>query len=128
VTQNSDRAKYLAAKGYVVQVSKEDVADGVYLYLAINPEFEGCMAQGDSPEEAVANLEEVRTAYIEHLLDHNLPVPSPFTTVTSSGTSVPANSNPVVEISAANLGAMKNLQPDARTDDREILYEAWAKA
>jgi predicted RNase H-like HicB family nuclease len=111
----------------MVQVSKEEVADGVTLYLAINPELEGCMAQGDSPEEAIANLDEVRTDYIEHLLDHKLPVPSPFTTVTTSGITVPPDSNPVVEISAGDFGQAQKNQREGR-EDREILFEAWAKA
>ena len=128
MTENRNRAKYLAAKGYIVQVSKEEVADGEYIYLALNPELEGCMAQGELPEEAVSNLDEVRVAYIEHLLDHNLPVPSPFTTVTSSGIEVPAKSNPVIDINGAQLDYMNKLQQDIQPDDREILYEAWSKA
>lgn len=80
-----EQARKLAARPYTVKVVVDDSVSDEPLYLALNPELEGCMAQGETIEQAKAYLEEFRVNYIEHLLKHGLPVPdpAPVATVTS---------------------------------------------
>lgn len=75
---NYGRAEELAARNYAVVVFREYTSEGTdYIYVASNPAIDGCKAQGDSLEEAIENLAGVRIDMIEHLLDFNLPVPTP---------------------------------------------------
>jgi predicted RNase H-like HicB family nuclease len=52
-------------------IEKDD--DGYHGYC---PELKGCHAQGDSYEEAVANLRDVISLLIEDMVAENEPVPS----------------------------------------------------
>lgn len=70
----SDEAIRLTQQPYLTIVFL-DSADIDVGYVAINPQLEGCMSQGDTPEEAIENLIDARTLYIESLLEDNLPVP-----------------------------------------------------
>ena len=72
-----EKAIELSKLGYIVELLRDKTTDDDYIYLARNPELEGCMVQGLTEEEALANLEQVRVEHIEHLLEHNLPVPLP---------------------------------------------------
>jgi predicted RNase H-like HicB family nuclease len=54
-----------------------DSCDGKPCYVARHPELYGCMAQGDTPQEAVAELERARSDYIAALLVSNIQVPVP---------------------------------------------------
>jgi predicted RNase H-like HicB family nuclease len=72
-----EQARYLATKPYTVVAFRDTTTDDDYIYVALNPEIEGCVAQGETMEEAQRNLDEVRIGIIEHLLEHNLPVPEP---------------------------------------------------
>lgn len=54
----------LPYRTYVMQ----DNCDGMPCFMAYNPELEGCMAQGPTPQEALANLKEARSEYIAELL------------------------------------------------------------
>ena len=45
-----------------VVIEKDD-----YGYYACSPEFEGCQSQGDSYEEALANIREAVELYLETL-------------------------------------------------------------
>ena len=127
MNKNRERAKILAARGYLTQVLRDKTTDGEYIYLAHHPELEGCMAQGITQEEAVDNLNDVRVEYIEHLLDHNLQIPDPLTTTTTAAMEIPASANPVIEINASDLGFPEFLERVIQPDEREILYEAWLK-
>lgn len=79
-----ENASDLAARPYIVVVFKDKTTDGDFIFLAVNPEIDGCMAQGETMEEAEENLDVVRVAYIQHLLDHGLPVPEPAWMVSST--------------------------------------------
>lgn len=79
-----DKALELSKLGYTLELLRDKTTDGDYIYLARNPELEGCMAQGLTEEEALTNLDQVRVEHIEHLLEHHLPVPYPSHAVTSS--------------------------------------------
>ena len=79
-----EKAIELSQLGYTVELLRDKTTDGDYIYLARNPELEGCMAQGLTEEEALQNLEEVRVEHIEHLLEYKFPVPTPNPVKTSS--------------------------------------------
>ena len=53
-----------------------DKTDGTY-YVALHPELEGCFSDGETPEDALTNLEEVTRMLLDHLQEHQLPIPSP---------------------------------------------------
>ena len=44
-------------------------------YVAYIPALKGCVSQGPTAGAAVANLKEAAEAYIEALVEDNLPVP-----------------------------------------------------
>lgn len=81
-------AQQLANRAYFLVMFRDKTTDGDYLYLATNPEIEGCMAQGETMEQAEENLNEVRVDIIEHLLEHDLPVPEPPILAATEGNSI----------------------------------------
>ncbi len=62
---------------YVTVISLERLSDGSPVYFAFHPELPGCMSDGESPEEARANLDEARRVCLEYLRENNLPIPDP---------------------------------------------------
>jgi len=46
-------------------------------YIADIPDFEYCSAFGNTPAEALAELEKAKAAWIESAKVHNKPVPEP---------------------------------------------------
>ena len=68
-------AEILAERPYLEIAFRDDTTTGGYVYMAINPELDGCIAQGESLKEARENLKLFRIDYIFHLLENNLPVP-----------------------------------------------------
>lgn len=46
-------------------------------YLATIPSLKGCMSGGETPVEAVTNLQEAKELWIEGALEENLPIPEP---------------------------------------------------
>jgi predicted RNase H-like HicB family nuclease len=48
-------------------------------YFATHPQLEGCMAEGATAEEAIANLADSRELWIEARLGNGYPVPEPET-------------------------------------------------
>lgn len=71
------QAKQLAQRPYTTILSSENLSDGTEMFLARNPELEGCMAQGETPEAAQSNLLEARIDFIYFLLEDGLSVPDP---------------------------------------------------
>jgi predicted RNase H-like HicB family nuclease len=57
---------------YTVLLEREE--DGGY--HAFCPALKGCHTQGDTLDEAVANVREAITVYLESLRAHNEPIPS----------------------------------------------------
>ncbi|NUO82338.1 type II toxin-antitoxin system HicB family antitoxin [candidate division KSB1 bacterium] len=49
------------------------------MFVAEVPSLPGCISQGATRDEAVANIREAIQAYIESLKKHNEPVPLPIT-------------------------------------------------
>jgi len=70
-----DKAKYLASQPYAVEIVKDKTTTGEDVFLAQNPDLYGCMAQGATIEESLANLADARLDYIEGLLEDGEPVP-----------------------------------------------------
>jgi predicted RNase H-like HicB family nuclease len=62
---------------YAVEVQEEETTDGGHCFVAFHPELPGCMAHGDSREEALENLREAKELYISALLDRDVEVPLP---------------------------------------------------
>ena len=81
-------AEKLAARPYVRRLIQDITTDGGPIFLAINPEFDICKAQGETPIEAFDNLDAVRVDCIAHLLEHKLPVPEPEKEIKGSYTTV----------------------------------------
>ena len=81
-----EKAKRLASQPYHIVISREEVEDGKYVFFLSYIELPGCNAQGDTLEEAVAELEEVTYEYILGYLEDGVPVPAPYATShTTSG-------------------------------------------
>ena len=72
-----NEAKVLAARGYQVQVQKEDGEDGRPVWVAYVPEMPSCVALGDSTESAKEALKIVREDYIYFRLKRGVFVPDP---------------------------------------------------
>ena len=62
---------------YSTVVKLAETTDGDCLYMAYHPELPDVVSQGETPEEAEANLANVRQMVVEHLQLHGLPVPEP---------------------------------------------------
>jgi len=62
---------------YAVEVVPESTTDGMPCYRASHPELPGCMAHGETPDEALGNLEDAKRLYIETLLVKGLEIPLP---------------------------------------------------
>jgi predicted RNase H-like HicB family nuclease len=123
MNNNVRKAKDLAAKPYVTIVYLNPTTDGEgFVFVATNPEIEGCKAQGLTMEEAQANLDEVRIDMIEHLLNYNLPIPDPAWVATTAGNE---------SIEAENVYREKDLEEPLdlyiEPEYQELLHEALLK-
>lgn len=54
-------------------------------FTALIPDLEGCVSVGDTPEEALANVEEARQLWLETAYEHGDPIPLPSTEREYSG-------------------------------------------
>ena len=82
-----EQATQLAKRPYLVETSLDETTEGELIYLARSPEIEGCIAQGETIEQAQKNLVEARIDYIFSLLEDGLPVPEPAIIPTASTSS-----------------------------------------
>lgn len=77
----------MVAKDYLKQpysrVLIPDPESGTYTAQVL--EFPGCIAQGDTPEEAYRNLEDAAESWIEVALDQRIDVPEPLSQVSYGG-------------------------------------------
>jgi predicted RNase H-like HicB family nuclease len=60
---------------YTYELVRDDLEDG---YFAEHPDLPGCAAQGETAEEAIANLDVARELWIETRLEDSLPIPAPL--------------------------------------------------
>lgn len=68
-----DLAYYLALS-YPIELRQNPEHGGVF---AFHPDLEGCMAEGGTADEAVANLSDARELWLEARLASGAPVPEP---------------------------------------------------
>lgn len=61
---------------YEVHIRPLAVADGGG-FLATAPDLPGCMSDGETPEEALANIQDAIAAWIEAARESHLDVPPP---------------------------------------------------
>ena len=114
-----EKAIELSKLPYTIELLRDKTTDDEYIYLARNPELEGCMAQGLTEQEALDNLAEVRVEHIEHLLEHHLNVPIPNHAVaTSQAASFVPKEIPAISLPGFEDLLTKIVQPN----EREILY------
>jgi predicted RNase H-like HicB family nuclease len=59
---------------YRVLVEQDE--DGVF--VAVVPSLPGCISQGQTRAEAIANIKDAIALYVESLTAHNEPVPPPI--------------------------------------------------
>ncbi len=74
------KAAQLAKQPYAVDLEVERLRDDSVVYVASVRELLGCRAQGATRQEAIAELDEVLTEYIESALEHGANVPGPAIT------------------------------------------------
>lgn len=60
---------------YRVLIQQDE--DGIY--VAEVPSLPGCISQGTTREEAIAQVREAIAAYVESLQEHGEPIPPPIT-------------------------------------------------
>ncbi len=96
-----EKAKSLANRPYQAQVFLDETTDGEAVYVAIVPEMPGCIAHGDTIDEALEWLESAKLDHIWFLLDKNLDVPDPQ--MLNSG--VVFNAPHYEDVDAANASA-----------------------
>lgn len=46
-------------------------------FVALVPDLPGCISDGETPEEAVANVQDAIAAWLEAAADHGRPIPKP---------------------------------------------------
>ncbi|MGH2505069.1 MAG: type II toxin-antitoxin system HicB family antitoxin [Ktedonobacterales bacterium] len=65
------------ASDYAIRIIQEPTTDGGVVYGAWYEDLPGCESQGDTVEEARANLQDAYALYMSDLLERGLPIPSP---------------------------------------------------
>lgn len=113
-----ETASKLASRGYSKRIIKDRTTDGEEIFIAVNPELDGCMAQGETIEDAEAILEEVRVDCIAHLLEHGLYVPEPQETDTGDAMGLYST---VFQID------VEPRENDIQLEEGEILFETSPK-
>jgi predicted RNase H-like HicB family nuclease len=78
------KAKMLSKQEYKITISTEKLSDGRVVYMAKNPDLDGCMAQGFTEAEAISNLEDARIDYIYDALEDGETFSNPTTETTSA--------------------------------------------
>src|SRR5690554_2613799 len=68
----------LAARKYSKFVYRDSTTTEEPIYVACNPELDGCCTQSETVQEARENLNLFRVDYIEHLLQHDISIPEPL--------------------------------------------------
>lgn len=73
------RAEDFLCLPYTRRVVADEGTRGESLYLASVAELPGCESHGDTPQEALENLEDAMVLYIQSLLEDGLEPPVPAT-------------------------------------------------
>ena len=72
------KAKQLAKLAYQVHVFPDETTEGEPTLVAVVPEMPGCIAHGETIDEALEWLESAKVDHIWFLLDKGLPIPEPL--------------------------------------------------
>ena len=86
-TALTNRAREIIALPYSIDVVADETTTGNPIYVARIAELEGCIAQGQSIQEALSNLREAAIDYVASLLEDGAPVPTPSSPVTAASSS-----------------------------------------
>jgi predicted RNase H-like HicB family nuclease len=78
-------------------VREDEATDGTKLYLAEVPDLPGCMSHGETPEEALQNLQEAIELYLKALDDAGVERPVVKHPPMTSGTSLTGGSTVLVQ-------------------------------
>jgi predicted RNase H-like HicB family nuclease len=89
--EHRKKAESLAARPYIIQVVLDQTTDDQPIYVALSPELIGCIAQGETIEEALSNLRDARIEFIQSLLEDSLHVPEPNSIPTITTSSLTSN-------------------------------------
>lgn len=77
-------AERLAARHYVIETRPSETTDGAPSWVAYVMELDGCIGQGQTREEAIADVRLAMIDYIETLLAFDILVPEPQRTRTAT--------------------------------------------
>lgn len=118
------RAKQLASRPYPFQIFEDITAKDETRFIAINPDFDGCMAQGESINEALESLIEARIDLIEFLIERNLPIPEPSILSTHESYGVRNLTITDTTITEPTSTTLKVDTGIGTTQYQELIYEA----
>jgi predicted RNase H-like HicB family nuclease len=69
------QAEAISATPYPFQIRRTKTTTGETVYFAACQDLPGCLAQGQTPQEARQDLQAARFDYIYSLLEDGLPIP-----------------------------------------------------
>jgi len=72
-----EKLEYYLGLPYEVSVTPDKCTDGSDCYLARIVELPGCESHGDTPEEALANLEDAKNLFITSMIEDGVEPPVP---------------------------------------------------
>ncbi len=107
-----EKARRIAQRAYAVHLMRDLSVDGRTVYVAGHPELPGCVADGDTAEEALSNLRVAAVEFIASLIEDGLAVPPPncAETETSLGDTSEGTTT-YVDIAAGTSPAHDNSEP-----------------
>lgn len=73
MTTTNETLEHYLALSYPCELVRDE--EGIF--VASHPDLPGCLAQAESANEAVANLDEARHAWISYRFENGLPIPEP---------------------------------------------------
>lgn len=65
---------YYLSLNYSYELVRDQETDG---YFAVHPDLGGCIAQGETAEEAIENLDKARGLWLQYRIEHGLSIPEP---------------------------------------------------
>lgn len=90
-------AERLADRSYSLVISVELTKSGP-LFMAKNPELIGCMAQGESLDDAIKNLRDARIDYIYDSLESGSYIPDPIAQAPQPKIMTSSSSTPIINL------------------------------
>lgn len=113
------KVQEILSREYPIALALEKTATGRELYAAYLLDLPGCIAQGDSEQEAIERLNAVKVAYIRRLMDLkvDIPRPTPFPKI------VPGRLGFYDEVSGSFTPATRSML-EGSTDVRSMKLEA----